>query len=97
MRYVKYRVLGTRNDEDSVVETENNRPKDWGFMEESEKVLANIPDTWKAYPQNIHGGMSIISMEYEELMKAPAEERMHELVHLASACLHLWRMYNDSK
>lgn len=79
----------------------NNEKKelaDWPFMEQSEKVLTNLPDTWRAYPDNEQGRMSIVNMEYNEFMKSESEEdKMHELVHLASACLHLWRLYHDSK
>lgn len=71
---------------------EREKPADYAFMEESEKVLNDIPDTWKAYPQTIDGAMNIISMEYKELQNA--KDKSHELVHLASACLHLWRMLN---
>ena len=72
-----------------------NRPKDWRFMEESRKVLSNLPETWTAYADNEGGRLAIIEMEYKELMNAQgAEARSKELVHLASACLHLWRLYN---
>ena len=65
---------------------------DWPFMQESEEVLTNIPDTWKAYPNTMQGKCDIIDMEYCELQKAMTiEEKRHELVHLASACLYLWR------
>ena len=70
-------------------------PDDWPFMEQSGKVLANIPDTWKAYPNTEAGMMDIIKMEFGEVTRAGSpKERMAELVHLASACLHLWRHYN---
>lgn len=70
------------------------KPRDWKFMEESAKTLNNIPETWTAYSDNEGGRMSIIGMEYNELKQAKTkEEKMHELVHVASACLHLWRLY----
>lgn len=72
-------------------------PKDWPFMEQSGEVLADIPQTWRAYPDNEAGRMNIVTMEYNELMKAQTPvDKMHELVHLASACLHLWRLYHDT-
>lgn len=71
------------------------KPKDWRFMKESGEVLANLPETWTAYADNEGGRLAIIEMEYKELMNAQgAEARSKELVHLASACLHLWRLYN---
>lgn len=75
---------------------EKARPKDYAFMEQSEKVLSNIPDTWKQYPDNIEGMCKIIDMEYNELkMAKTTDTKSHELVHLASACLHLWRKLNN--
>ena len=69
------------------------KPKDWPFMEQSGKVLRDIPATWKQYPHDPDGAMAIIKMEYKELLNADTEEKkMHELVHLGSACLYLWRM-----
>lgn len=68
------------------------KPKDWEFMKQSGEVLKNIPDTWKTYPDTDAGKMSIIDMEYNELkMTKDTESTCHELIHLASACLYLWR------
>lgn len=70
------------------------KPRDWEFMQQSAKTLANLPETWTAYASDEGGRMGIIQMEYGELMNAQTkEEKMHELVHVASACLHLWRLY----
>lgn len=70
------------------------KPRDWQFMEESRKTLQNLLETWTAYSSDEGGRMGIIDMEYGELKKAQTkEEKMHELVHVASACLHLWRLY----
>jgi len=69
-----------------------NKPKDWAFMAKSEQVLNNIPETWKQYPNSIQGKTEIIDMEYNEFKQAQTiKERQHELIHLASACLNLWR------
>lgn len=71
-----------------------NKPRDWKFMEQSAQTLNQLPETWTAYPSDEGGRMGIIDMEYGELKKAQTkEEKMHELVHVASACLHLWRLY----
>ena len=68
------------------------RPKDWEFMKQSGEVLSNKPDTWKAYPDTEAGKVDIIKMEYNEFLNATTPDDMcHELVHLASACLCLWR------
>lgn len=68
------------------------KPKDWAFMAKSEQVLNNIPETWKQYPNSIQGKTEIIDMEYNEFKQAQTiKERQHELIHLASACLNLWR------
>ena len=67
------------------------KPKDWAYMHD-------MPDTWKAYAQDEAGRMSIIKMEYAELLKAQTpEEISHELVHLGSATLHLWRLLNNAE
>ena len=71
-----------------------SKPKDWEFMKQSGDVLRNLPETWTAYPDNEGGRRAIIEMEFKEFMNAKTtKEREHELVHLASACLHLWRYY----
>ena len=68
------------------------RPDDWPFMEQSGKVLDKLPATWAAYPETEAGMLGIIDMEHNELKKAViTEDKMRELVHLASACLHYWR------
>lgn len=78
--------------------SEWKKPKDWAYMEQSGKVLRNMPDTWKAYDQDEKGRIDIIKMEFEELLKAKTEEEVsHELVHLGSATLHLWRLLNDAE
>lgn len=62
-------------------------------MEQSGKVLRDLPATWKQYPKDADGAMAVIKMEYKELLNAETDEaKMHELVHLGSACLYLWRM-----
>ena len=74
------------------------KPKDWAYMQKSGEVLRDMPDTWKAYPQDEKGRMDIIKMEYAELLKAQTPEEMsHELVHLGSATLHLWRLLNHAE
>ena len=71
-----------------------SKPKDWEFMRQSGEVLRNLPETWTAYASDEGGRMGIIDMEYGELKQAKTkQEKMHELVHVASACLHLWRLY----
>lgn len=71
------------------------KPADWAFMEQSGNVLDAIPETWKRYPSTKEGMMGVIEMEMEELKKAANDaDRSHELVHLASACLRLWRKIN---
>ena len=71
-----------------------NKPRDWKFMEQSALTLNNLPETWTAYSTDEGGRMGIIDMEYGELKNAQTkEEKVHELVHVASACLHLWRLY----
>lgn len=79
-----------------------DKPKDWAFMEQSGKVLKNLPATWSQYPNTIEGAKKIIEMEYGEVMAAcndrlGTEAVSHELVHLASACLHLWRKLNHAE
>ena len=70
------------------------KPKDWEFMLQSGEVLRNLPETWTAYPDTEGGRRAIVEMEFKEFMDAGTPEaRAHELVHLASACLHLWRYY----
>ena len=74
------------------------KPKDWEYMKKSGEVLRDLPDTWKAYAQDEAGRMAIIKMEYAELLNAKTpEEISHELVHLGSATLHLWRLINHAE
>lgn len=82
----------------SAPKSEWKKPKDWAYMEQSGKVLRSLPDTWKAYAQDEAGRMAIIKMEYAELLNAKTpEEISHELVHLGSATLHLWRLINHAE
>ena len=79
-----------------------DKPKDWVFMEQSGQVLKNLPATWMQYPNTLEGMTKIIEMEYGEVMaawkdKLGAEAVSRELVHLASACLHLWRRLNHAE
>lgn len=77
-------------------EKETTKPKDYKFMEESEQVLNDPPATWMKYPYSEDGLMSIIDMEYNELKEATTtEQKKHELIHVASACLHLWRKLSN--
>lgn len=78
-----------------LVFDKKEKPKDYAFMEESEKVLKDRPVTWKVYPDNIEGAKKIIDMEYKELQES--KDKSHELVHLASACLLLWRKLNHAE
>lgn len=78
------------------------KPKDWAFMEQSDETLKNLPATWIQYPNTAEGMVKIIEMEYGEVMAAWKEKMgdkavSHELVHLASACLHLWRRLNHAE
>lgn len=78
-----------------IVFDKKEKPKDYAFMEQSDKVLKNIPNTWKAYPNSIDGAFKIIEMEYKELMES--KDKSKELVHLASACLYAWRKINHAE
>ena len=82
----------------SPASPEYKKPKDWAYMEQSGETLRDMPDTWKAYKQDEKGRMDIIKMEYQELLNAKTDEEIsHELVHLGSATLHLWRLLNDAE
>ena len=73
-------------------------PTDWAFMEKSAEVLADNPDTWKQYPTTKEGAMGIIDMEFRELKRAANSDALScELVHVASACLYMWRMLNATE
>lgn len=79
-----------------------DKPKDWAFMEQSGKVLKDYPATWMQYPNTVEGVRAIVEMEYGEVMAAcrdqlGAEAVSHELVHLASACLLMWRKLNHAE
>lgn len=71
------------------------KPSDYTFMEESERIMKNHPDTWNVYPKTLDGAMGIIKMEFKELENS--KDKSQELVHLASACLYAWRMLNDTE
>lgn len=104
MRWKLYRI---KTESEPEVEKEyknttsfsgSKKPKDWEFMKKSGEILENPPETWKPYAHNLEGNIDIISMEFSELMKAETrEDRMHELIHLATACLRMWRDCNDAK
>ena len=69
--------------------------KDKAFMEGCIEVLTNIPETWKKYPDTIEGACKIVDMEANEITRAiTKEDKSCECIHLASACLNLWRKLN---
>ena len=79
------------NGTNTYIEQSNDYP----FMKKCEEILNNFPDTWKAYPDDEIGACKILDMEYQEYKKATTkEDKSHELVHIASACLNMWRKYN---
>ena len=83
-------------------ELTKDKPKDWEFMVQSGKTLKNLPPTWMSYPDTPEGMVGIIAMECGEVMaawkeKMGPEAMSHELVHLASACLHMWRRLNHAE
>lgn len=81
----------------SSTETKS-KPKDWAYMEQSGETLRNIPDTWKKYNHDLAGLTAIIDMEYMEFKQAKTDaEKSHELVHLGSATLYLWRYLNHAE
>lgn len=74
------------------------KPKDWAFMKQSGNVLKNYPATWMSYPNTVEGVRGIIDMEYNEYRNVESyQDISHELVHLASACLLLWRKLNNAE
>lgn len=76
----------------------NNSP-DAEFMENCRKVDENHPATWNKYDHNISGANEIITMEYNELMKAAKNNDLasweENLYHLSVALLNAWRIKND--
>lgn len=73
-------------------EQSSDRPADWPFMEQSGKLLDDLPDTWKAASSDDGGKATIISTEYGEFLNAKTDmQKMKALVRLASACLFMWR------
>jgi len=83
---------------ESAVSSPGVKPSDWKYMEQSGEILKNPPKTWSVYPKTKEGLSAVIDMEYRELKGAeagrPKEEIMRELVHLGTATLALWRLYN---
>ena len=77
------------------------RPSDWQYMEQSGEILKSPPQTWSVYPKTIEGLSAVIDMEYQELKGAeanrPKHDIMRELVHLGTATLALWRLYNAAE
>lgn len=66
---------------------ESNLDKE--FMIECAKIDENRPETWDKYKDN---PMSIVSMEYAELLKTTTnEEKIEEIYHLSASLLNLWR------
>lgn len=60
-------------------------------MHEVREHLANPPATWRAYAGHSGEMMSIVEMEYRELMQAKesgaAKDIKNELIDLAAACI----------
>ena len=93
MLYIINNKNSNKKEEYKFVTDEEQYKKDLPFMVKSNNVLTDMPETWKQYPMTKDGVASIINMEYKELVKtATDEEKKCECVHLASACLLMWRM-----
>ena len=93
MRYLIFPVTTSDGNDEK-----KGKPKDWAYMEQSGKTLRKIPETWRKYPHDLAGLTAIIDMEYGEFKNAKTDaEKSHELVHLVSATLYLWRYLNDAE
>lgn len=76
-----------------IITTKYKEPEDIEFMHQCAEIDKNKPFTWLRYPNDKVGANSIIKMEFEELMNTKDKEAyIHELYHLATACLHAWRV-----
>ena len=97
---MRYLILSNTS-EDTTEKPEKEeweKPKDWAYMEQSGETLRDIPDTWKKYPHDLAGLTAIVDMEYQEFKQAKTyTEKSHELVHLGSAALYLWRYLNHAE
>lgn len=91
-------IVYKKTDTETPTKSTWEKPKDWAYMEQSGEVLRNLPETWMQYPDTVPGMMAIIDMEFNELHQATTDkEKSHELVHLGSACLRLWRRLNHAE
>lgn len=70
------------------------------FCDKVKQVACKPPETWAKYKADADGVNDIISMEYKELQKAytddDADDYEENLIHLAAACLHAWRVHHDA-
>ena len=83
-------ILTTVKTHKDKYDFESNVDKE--FMIECAKVDENRPDTWLNYQDN---PMSIVNMEYNELIRAKdTEMKKKEIYHLSAALLNLWRTLN---
>lgn len=65
------------------------------FMIECSKVDENRPQTWAKYGNDF---TSIVTMEYNELMKPLGkEQKIREVYHLSTALLNLWRQLKNEE
>ena len=95
---MRYLILPTTDTASVGSENKGGKPKDWAYMEQSGRTLKHIPDTWKKYPHDLAGLTAIVDMEYGEFKNAKTDaEKSHELVHLGSATLYLWRYLNHAE
>lgn len=67
------------------------------FIKKVLEILSSKPKEWEKYSSSEKGINTIITMEYNELMNSNSlEDKKHSLIHLASACVSLWRKLNNA-
>lgn len=80
-------TVKSNKSKDVEYDFENNPDKE--FMIECQKVIDNKPETWSRYSND---PMSIVTMEYNELLKTKdTESKIREIYHLSASLLNLWR------
>ena len=62
------------------------------LLVDASKVMLNPPATWNKYTKTKEGAMSILEMEFKELL---ANKTHKELLHVMAAAFNAWKYCNE--
>ena len=79
------------NNED--IQTEEQIENEYNqLLVDASKIMLNPPATWNKYTKTKDGAMSILEMEFKELL---AKKTHQELLHVMAAAFNAWKYCHE--